>query len=836
MRVLITGVTGMVGSHMAEFLLARGDIEVFGTYRWRSKTENLDELKARGLVTVIEGGLAVDDHFQAKHLNLVEANLADAFSMARLVDGIRPDRIFHLAAQSYVPASWREPAETISLNVVGQVNLLEAVRAAGIDPLIHVAGSSEEYGLVYDGEVPIKESNPLRPLSPYAVSKVGQEMLGWQYHRSYGMRIVVTRGFNHTGPRRGDSFVTSNFAKQVAEIEAGLEEPVLYTGDLESRRDWTDVRDMVRAYWMALDDCIPGESYNIGSGTARTVREVLQGVLNRSSVKIEVKQDPARLRPSDVKLLVGDISKFRAATGWSPTIPFEQTMHDLLEYWRNRVAGSAATRPGRVAAGRHPYVTAKRIRFGTDGWRAIIAEDYTFDNVRICAAAVVRFLEDHGLADRGLAVGYDTRFASDRFAQAVAEVVGARGIRVFLSDRPAPTPVVSYSLLDHSAGGGVVITASHNPGSYNGFKYKPEYAGSASPEVVAELERNIDAIQDGGTAPETAPLAELEASGLVERFDPSGPYLAHLRSLIDVDSLAAAGLNVAVDPMHGAGAGYFLKLLGGGSTTVTEINQEPNLSLMDVAPEPIARNLGRLREWVPESGAGVGLALDGDADRLGVVDESGEFVTQLQVFGLLVLYMLEVRGERGAVVRSLTTTAMADKLARQNGVELIETAVGFKYIGPRMMEVDAAIGGEESGGYGFRGHIPERDGILAGLYFLDLMGRLGKSPKELVAYLYEKVGPHHYDRIDLTFPAERRDEIIGSLEARPPSEIDGLEVTKIGRLDGFRYALGDHGWLLIRFSGTEPVLRIYTETDSKERVRPLLDAGRRLTGLDRAVS
>lgn len=348
MRVLITGATGMVGSHLAEFLLARGDVEVYGIFRWRSPRDNLETLAASGKLNLLEGKLIADEATLARYarpdqVNLLEADLLDAFSLQRVMQSVRPDRIFHLAAQSFVPTSWNAPAQTISTNVLGQLNLFEAVRAAGLDPLIHIAGSSEEYGLVHDNEVPIKETNPLRPLSPYAVSKVAQEMLAFQYYHSYGLKSIVTRAFNHTGPRRGHLLVTSNFARQLAEIEMGLRPPVIEVGDLSVRRDWTDVRDVVRAYWLTLEKCAPGEVYNIGSGHAREVREVLETLLSFSSAKVEVRQDPARLRPSDVRLLLADVSKFQQITQWKPEIPFEQTMADLLEYWRRRLARERST-------------------------------------------------------------------------------------------------------------------------------------------------------------------------------------------------------------------------------------------------------------------------------------------------------------------------------------------------------------------------------------------------------------------------------------------------------------------------------------------------------------
>jgi GDP-4-dehydro-6-deoxy-D-mannose reductase len=337
----------MAGSHLAEYVLNLPDVQVFGTYRWRSRMDNLAELASAGRINRIAGGgnvrsageLAdrVDREANSNSLNLILGDLTDPSSMRRLIAGVRPDRVFHLAAQSFVPASWDAPAETMNLNVIGQVHLFEAIREAGISPLVHVAGSSEEYGLVLPDEVPMSESNPLRPLSPYAVSKVAQEMMAWQYCRSYGLRTVVTRGFNHTGPRRGENFVTSSFALQIAQIERGLRPPVIDVGDVESKRDWTDVRDMVRAYWLSLERGVPGEVYNVGSGTSLSVREMLDVLLRHTDRKIEVRVDPSRLRPSDVKILWANASKFENQTGWRPEIPFETTMLDLLDYWRRRL-------------------------------------------------------------------------------------------------------------------------------------------------------------------------------------------------------------------------------------------------------------------------------------------------------------------------------------------------------------------------------------------------------------------------------------------------------------------------------------------------------------------
>lgn len=317
MKVLITGITGFAGSHLADYLLAEHpEVEVYGTYRWRSRMDNIEHLGQR--------------------LELVECELRDPSSVRWALERARPDAIFHLAAQSFVPSSWSAPGDTVLSNLSGQINLFEAVRALGLDPTIQIACSSEQYGLVLPDEVPIKETNPLRPLSPYAVSKVGQDFLGYQYFQSFGLKVIRTRGFNHTGPRRGDVFVTSNFARQIARIELALAPPVIRVGNLDAVRDFTDVRDMVRAYWLAVTRARPGEAYNIATGVGITIRELLERLIALAQVEVTIETDPTRLRPSDVEILIGDSSKFRADTGWEPRVPFEQTLSDTLDFWRER--------------------------------------------------------------------------------------------------------------------------------------------------------------------------------------------------------------------------------------------------------------------------------------------------------------------------------------------------------------------------------------------------------------------------------------------------------------------------------------------------------------------
>lgn len=313
MKALITGITGFAGSHMADFLLSK-NVEVIGTIRQRSRMDHIRHL--------------------LKDIHLIECELRDPFSVRNLIEIEKPDLIFHLAAQSFVPISWNSPNDTIQNNTDGQLNIFEAVHRSGLGCKIQIACSSEEYGHVEPGEVPIKETNPLRPLSPYAVSKVTQDYLGYQYYKSYGLHIVRTRAFNHTGPRRGENFVTSNFAKQIAQIEKGKQPRVVYVGNLQVKRDFTDVRDVVRAYWLSLEKGEAGECYNIASGTSWTIEEMLKMLISFSTMEIKIEEDPSRLRLSDVEILLGDYTKFHNRTSWSPEIPFHQTMEDLLNYWR----------------------------------------------------------------------------------------------------------------------------------------------------------------------------------------------------------------------------------------------------------------------------------------------------------------------------------------------------------------------------------------------------------------------------------------------------------------------------------------------------------------------
>jgi len=473
---------------------------------------------------------------------------------------------------------------------------------------------------------------------------------------------------------------------------------------------------------------------------------------------------------------------------------------------------------------------ARIVTFGTDGWRAVVAEDYTFANVRDASQGTAEYVHECGQAPNGLVVGYDTRFVSEHFAAAAAEVLAANGIKVYLTNTSVPTPVVSFSVIDKKAGGAIVITSSHNPWEYNGFKYKPEYAGSASQEVVDRLEQLIEDVQSARRT-KRMPIEEARKQGLVQEFDPKPAYFAQLNKLLDLGTIRQAGLRIVADPIHGAGRGMFKEMLSGGKTSVNEIRGERNPYFGGVHPEPILPWVQLCCDTVKETGADLGLCTDGDSDRIGIVDDKGRFVDQLQVMGLLTLYLLEVRGWRGPIVKSVTTTSMCNRLAKQYGVEVIDTPVGFKFIGPEMIARKALIGGEESGGFGFANHIPERDAIVAGLFIADLTVQMGKPLSAVIEYLNEKFGPSFYHRNDYQFPEDQRQTIVQRLEANPPKEIDGTPVESINRADGFKYNLADNTWLMIRFSGTEPLLRIYTETNSQERVQRMLALGKEMAGV-----
>ena len=469
-----------------------------------------------------------------------------------------------------------------------------------------------------------------------------------------------------------------------------------------------------------------------------------------------------------------------------------------------------------------------KIKFGTDGWRGRIAEDYTFANVRRCSQGFAHYLIRKGYKGQWVIVGYDKRFLGENFAAAVAEVLVGNGLKVYLTDGASPTPVISYAVVDKKACGAVNVTASHNPPTDNGFKVRDENGGAIAPEGLKEIESLIPESEE---VVKRVPLKAAIEEGCLVLFDSAEGYIRQIKSLIDVQPIRDAGLKILVDPMWGNGAGWFPRLLGGGKTEIIEIHNTRNPLFPEMSrPEPIPPNVDVGLRTTLEVGADVLLINDGDADRVGFGDENGQFIDQLRAFALLAYYLLEVRGERGPIVKTLSTTKMLNKLGKIYNVPVFETGVGFKYVAPKMLETKALIGGEESGGYAFHGHVPERDGILAGLYFLDMMVKLNRKPSELLDLLFSKVGAHYYDRIDTPFQGERQEKIDKILAANPDT-IGGLKVDDFITVDGYQFILEDGGWMLIRFSGTEPIIRVYCETTQQDKVQSILRDGLKIAGI-----
>jgi phosphomannomutase len=477
------------------------------------------------------------------------------------------------------------------------------------------------------------------------------------------------------------------------------------------------------------------------------------------------------------------------------------------------------------------------IVFGTDGWRAKVADEYTFDNVRRCADGVAHYVLGTGEQAKGVVIAYDRRFASEHFAAAAAEVVLGHDIPVAFAEQAVPTQMSSYEVVQRGAAAGIVITASHNPWTDNGFKVKSPSGSAAGPEILAAIEARIAV--NGGKTVERRPFADAEAAGLVERFDPYPGYERFLRRTLDLDALKAADIHVLVEPMWGAGAGWISRLLAGGKIKVTEIHQERNPYFGGVNPEPIRPNIDEALGMLAKGGFDLGLMLDGDADRAGAADEKGTFIHQLQVTGLLMYYLAEHRGLRDPVVISVNNTSMAGRLGEIYGIPVHETSVGFKYIGPKMIETGAMMGAEESGGFGFGMHLPERDGVYADLLLLDLFLRekaAGRWPvSKAIEHFHEVAGPSWYRRIDIHFDRSAYDDVkrrlLVDLREKAPASLAGQRVTRTIPLttnDGFKFFVEDGSWLLVRTSGTEPLVRVYTEATSEATREKMLDAGERL--------
>ena len=464
------------------------------------------------------------------------------------------------------------------------------------------------------------------------------------------------------------------------------------------------------------------------------------------------------------------------------------------------------------------------IHFGTDGWRAVISEDFTFENVRRVAQALADYFREIGNGDSNVVVGFDTRFLSDRYAIEVARVLAANDLRVDLTVSDAPTPAVSFAVKDLNAIGGVMITASHNPPRYNGIKLKAAFGGSALAEDTKRVEQLLE--QAG---PFSLKAIDLEAglqTHIINRFDPAPPYEAHLEKLIDRNILAAHPRSIVVDAMHGAGRDYIQDFLKETGLQVQQIRGDMNPGFGGIHPEPILPHLNALVDTVKISGDAFGVATDGDADRTGAVDEDGNFVSPHISFALALRYLVETRGLTGSVVKTVSTTRMIDRICAAHQLQLRETPVGFNYIADWMMKEDVLIGGEESGGISIHGHIPEGDGVLMGLLLLEIVSHANTSLRELIADLQKRFGPAHYDRKDLPLarPVAKKD-MVARLTNDAPKSIGGANVIEVRSLDGVKYLLADESWLLIRPSGTEPVLRVYAESPDAQMVDALLAYG-----------
>ena len=468
-----------------------------------------------------------------------------------------------------------------------------------------------------------------------------------------------------------------------------------------------------------------------------------------------------------------------------------------------------------------------QIKFGTDGWRGVIARDFTFDNLSLVAQATMDYLNRAGLGDKLLVIGYDRRFLSRDFARRVAEVAVGNGIQVRLTDGYAPTPAVSWAVHEMGAGAGVMITASHNPPEYNGFKVKEAYGGSARPATTKVLEEIVAYNVANGRRVVECPYDEALRKGMIQLFDPCENYFHQINRYVDLGLIAKAGIKAVVDPMYGAGSGFIPRLLNG----VDEIHNSENPSFGGLAPEPIAENLQELSALLKGGRYQVGLALDGDADRIGAVDETGEFFSSHCIFTVILRHLIEHKNLRGGVVKTVSTTRMIDLLAEKFGLQLLETPIGFKHICELMLEKDILMGGEESGGLGVKGHIPERDGILMGLLLLEAMAVSGKGLRQLLNETMDEIGHFYYRRIDRRIEDNAKKDLIERLTTQPPSEIDGRAVAGTNFSDGFKFIFDNGDWLLIRPSGTEPVLRLYSEAASADQVDRLLRAASVIAGI-----
>lgn len=465
------------------------------------------------------------------------------------------------------------------------------------------------------------------------------------------------------------------------------------------------------------------------------------------------------------------------------------------------------------------------IKFGTDGWRAVISEDFTFENVKKVAQAVADFINsdcrDMKVKARKTVIGYDTRFLSDKYAELMACVFGANGIKTILSDRPTPTPSVSFTIKDRGLIGGIMITASHNPARYNGIKYKAYYGGSAGPEITRKFESYL-----GKSPIKIKPLDELKADGIVELENIIPGHLDFIKSYADLSLLKKTKMRVLVDSMYGTGNDYIAQLLKGGKCEVDIIHNEKNPSFGGINPEPILPNLNELAEKTKKGGYDIGLATDGDADRLGVALPNGKLLTGHKVMSVLLLHLLEDKKMTGGVIQTICGTFLIDKICKKFGLKMYETPVGFKYICELMLKEDILIGGEETGGVAFKDSIPERDGVLSGLLILEMMAMKKKKIMDILDSIDKEYGTYEYKRLDLKYPDEKKPLLMARLKNDPFKEVVGRKVAEVKTTDGYKFICEDKSWLMLRLSGTEPILRVYAEAPTEKAAQAILDFGK----------
>lgn len=470
------------------------------------------------------------------------------------------------------------------------------------------------------------------------------------------------------------------------------------------------------------------------------------------------------------------------------------------------------------------------IKFGTDGWREIIAREFTFENVKMVTQAIAEYICENNMANRGIVIGFDNRFLSEHFAKAVAEVLCGNKIKVYMTGRATPTPVTAFAVKHFRAAGAVMLTASHNPPEYNGIKFIPEYAGPALPYITDVLEVNVNRVVTSGDYKDTS-YERAKSDGMIIDIDPFEDYINHLKTIVNLDKIAQAGLSVIIDPMFGAGIGYLDRILIDAGCNVEVIHGHRDPLFGGSLPEPSEKVLVELRDRVLSNTANLGLAMDGDADRFGIIDSDGTFITPNQVLYLIYYHLINNRGLKGPVARSVATTHMLDRIAGHYGFQVDETPVGFKYIGESMMKRGSILGGEESGGLSIQGHIPEKDGILAAVLIAELVAEQGMPVREILREIDLRFGMLVSRRLDIHTTVEKKETVLQLIREMSPLQIAELEVSNTLAIDGKKLVLNDGSWVLIRASGTEPLFRIYVETDSEEKLIKIQDATRELLKL-----